>query len=221
MIVGAVVAVLVIAVAAVFIYAARNLNSIIAERQPILLQKVSDSLGRKVEVASIKASLGWGLVAELTIKDGKIVYDLNGLEALAWDAPQGDIAQEHQARIFPVDLTRVNAGLHQERRPTCSAQRFGAGGPAFGGDDQVKHTALRTATEFLKRDQRRCRIQSPQIRNSFVVARRFVQAGSFRRCNPWIVALRNQCFAPSFPWQRRRQVIVCGGLPNRGQQRIA
>ena len=31
------------------------------------------------------------LVAELTIKDGKIVYDLNGLEALPWDAPQGDI----------------------------------------------------------------------------------------------------------------------------------
>jgi dihydroorotase len=30
------------------------------------------------------------LVAELTVKDGKIVYDLNGLEALAWDAPPGD-----------------------------------------------------------------------------------------------------------------------------------
>ena len=66
MIVGAVVAVVVIVIAAVLIYAARNLNSIIAERQPELLQKVSDSLGRKVEVASIKASLGWGLVAELT-----------------------------------------------------------------------------------------------------------------------------------------------------------
>jgi dihydroorotase len=30
------------------------------------------------------------LVAELTIKDGRIVYDLNGLEALPWDSPQGD-----------------------------------------------------------------------------------------------------------------------------------
>jgi dihydroorotase len=27
------------------------------------------------------------LVAELTIKDGKIVYDLNGMEALPWNAP--------------------------------------------------------------------------------------------------------------------------------------
>ncbi len=66
MIVGAVVAAVVIVIAAVLIYAARNLNSIIAERQPELLQKLSDSLGRKVEVGSIKASLGWGLVAQLT-----------------------------------------------------------------------------------------------------------------------------------------------------------
>ena len=66
MIVGAVVAVVVIVVAAVLMYAARNLNSIIAERQPVLLQKVSDALDRKVEVASIKVTLGWGLVADLT-----------------------------------------------------------------------------------------------------------------------------------------------------------
>jgi dihydroorotase len=36
------------------------------------------------------------LVAELTLKDGRIVYDLNGLEALAWNAPQGDAS--HDAR---------------------------------------------------------------------------------------------------------------------------
>jgi dihydroorotase len=36
------------------------------------------------------------LVAELTLKDGRIVYDLNGLEALAWNAPQGDVS--HDAR---------------------------------------------------------------------------------------------------------------------------
>jgi uncharacterized protein involved in outer membrane biogenesis len=64
-VVGAVVAVIVVAIAAVLIYAARNLNSIIAERQPYLLQKVSDALDRKVEVTSIKATLGWGLVADL------------------------------------------------------------------------------------------------------------------------------------------------------------
>jgi dihydroorotase len=36
------------------------------------------------------------LVAELTLKDGRIVYDLNGLESLAWNAPQGDTS--HDAR---------------------------------------------------------------------------------------------------------------------------
>jgi uncharacterized protein involved in outer membrane biogenesis len=83
-IVGAVVAVAVIVIAAVLIYAARNLNSLIAEREPVLMQKVSDALGRKVEVASIKASLGWGLVAELTglkIEDDPALSDRPFMEA--------------------------------------------------------------------------------------------------------------------------------------------
>ena len=36
------------------------------------------------------------LVDELTLKGGKIVYDLNGLEALAWDAPTGDVANDNR-----------------------------------------------------------------------------------------------------------------------------
>lgn len=46
------------------------------------------------------------LVDELTIKDGKIVYDLNGLEALAWDAPQGDISQDRRWTTFPRPVPR-------------------------------------------------------------------------------------------------------------------
>ncbi len=71
-IVGIVVAVIAVAVAGVFLYAARNLNSIIAEREPILLKRLSNSLNRKVEVSSFKVSLGWGLVAEL---DGVKIAD--------------------------------------------------------------------------------------------------------------------------------------------------
>jgi dihydroorotase len=41
------------------------------------------------------------LVAELTIKDGKIVYDLNGLESLAWDAPPGDVKLDRRWTNFP------------------------------------------------------------------------------------------------------------------------
>jgi dihydroorotase len=41
------------------------------------------------------------LVDELTIKDGKIVYDLNGLGALPWNAPQGDSSQDSRWTSFP------------------------------------------------------------------------------------------------------------------------
>ncbi len=84
MIVGAVVAVVVVVIASVLIYAARNLNSIIPERQGFVLQKVSDSLDRKVEVSRIKATLGWGLAAELTglkIEDDPALSDLPFIEA--------------------------------------------------------------------------------------------------------------------------------------------
>jgi dihydroorotase len=41
------------------------------------------------------------LVAEMTIKDGKIVYDLNGLESMAWDAPPGDVKLDSRWTSFP------------------------------------------------------------------------------------------------------------------------
>ena len=51
------------------------------------------------------------LVAELTIKDGKIVYDLNGLESLAWDAPQGDISNDARWTSFPRPVPRPTDGV--------------------------------------------------------------------------------------------------------------
>ncbi len=101
MIVGAVVAVLGIVIAAVLVYAARNLNSIIAERQPFILQKVSDSLGRNVEVGSIKASLGWGLVAQVTglkIQDDPALSDRPFVEASDAYARGGSPAVAHRAK---------------------------------------------------------------------------------------------------------------------------
>ncbi len=83
-IVGALVATIVIAVAVVLIYAARNLNSIIAERQTDLLARVSDSLDRKVEVSSIKVTIGWGIFADLTgvnVHDDPAISDQPFIEA--------------------------------------------------------------------------------------------------------------------------------------------
>jgi len=51
------------------------------------------------------------LVAELTLKDGKIVYDLNGLESLAWDAPQGDISQDKRWTSWPRPVPRPSDGV--------------------------------------------------------------------------------------------------------------
>src|ERR1700759_2079366 len=51
------------------------------------------------------------LVDELTIKDGRIVYDLNGLEALAWDAPQGDGRLDSRWTTFPRPVPRPTDGV--------------------------------------------------------------------------------------------------------------
>ena len=71
--VGVLLLVLIVAVGALLFYAATNLNSIIAQNRDYLLGKVSDSLGRKVEVAAIKVKLGWGVAADL--KDVTIADD--------------------------------------------------------------------------------------------------------------------------------------------------
>src|SRR5215472_5234313 len=65
-VIGSIVGALILALVAIFIYAAANLNTIIAENQGFLLQRVSAALGRKIEVAQIKAQLGWGVSADLT-----------------------------------------------------------------------------------------------------------------------------------------------------------
>ena len=51
------------------------------------------------------------LVDELTIKDGKIVYDLNGMEALPWTAPEGDISQDRRWTSWPRPKPRPDDGV--------------------------------------------------------------------------------------------------------------
>ena len=63
---GSIVGVLVLVVVAIFIYAAANLNSLIAQKREFLLERASSALGRKVEIGEIKAHLGWGVSADLT-----------------------------------------------------------------------------------------------------------------------------------------------------------
>jgi uncharacterized protein involved in outer membrane biogenesis len=65
-IIGSIIGGIVFAVAAILIYAYANLNSIIASNRDRVLARVSQSLGRSVRVESIKAELGWGVVADLS-----------------------------------------------------------------------------------------------------------------------------------------------------------
>jgi dihydroorotase len=51
------------------------------------------------------------LVAEMTLKDGKIVYDLNGMEALPWTAPQGDTSQDARWTSFARPKPRPTDGV--------------------------------------------------------------------------------------------------------------
>jgi dihydroorotase len=51
------------------------------------------------------------LLDELTIKGGRIVYDLNGLGALSWDAPQGDSSLDTRWTTFPRPVPRSTDGI--------------------------------------------------------------------------------------------------------------
>ena len=113
-IVGVVVAVAVVLAAAVLVYAARNLNSIIAERQDVILQRVSDALDRKVEVASIKATLGWGLAADLSglkIEDDPALSDQPFISASDADA-KVELIPLLSRRVHITDVKLKNPEVH-------------------------------------------------------------------------------------------------------------
>ncbi len=60
------------------------------------------------------------LVAELTLKDGGVVYDLNGLGAEPWKASMasrpGDGAAAALTRLFPPATPAANAGANKQNR---------------------------------------------------------------------------------------------------------
>jgi uncharacterized protein involved in outer membrane biogenesis len=57
--------VVVLVVIGVVVYAVLNLNRIVQSQRGLILAKASDAVGRKVDVQDIRASLGWGVIADL------------------------------------------------------------------------------------------------------------------------------------------------------------
>src|SRR5713226_464540 len=66
LIIGAVIGVVIIVVIGLVGYAVVNLNSIIASNRTYILTRASDALGRPIEAQDIKASVGWGVMMDIT-----------------------------------------------------------------------------------------------------------------------------------------------------------
>ncbi len=77
------------------------------------------------------------LVCQMTIKDGKIVYDLNGLSADMWDATQHS-ADERQARRWTVFNERPFGASHGQRFPTSTP----VGAPPTNATPQSQDKAI-------------------------------------------------------------------------------
>jgi AsmA protein len=65
-IVGSSVGIIVLIIVALTLYAVLNLNSLIASNRAYILARASDALSRPVEVDDIKASVGWGVMMDLS-----------------------------------------------------------------------------------------------------------------------------------------------------------
>jgi uncharacterized protein involved in outer membrane biogenesis len=66
LIAGAVIGVFVVVVIGLVGYAVVNLNSIIASNRTYILTRASDALGRPIEAQDIKASVGWGVMMDIS-----------------------------------------------------------------------------------------------------------------------------------------------------------
>ena len=113
-IVGGALATVIIVAGAILLYAARNLNSIIKERQGYLLAKVSDALDRKIEVSEIKVTLGWGMMADLTglkIEDDPAISDRPFVEAADAYA-KVDLLPLLSRRIHVTEVRLKNPEVH-------------------------------------------------------------------------------------------------------------
>ena len=70
-----------------------------------------------VDMYNTKAMGTKKLVCELTLKDGKVVYDLNGISADMWDATQHS-ADEKQSRRWTTFNERPFGATHGQKFPT-------------------------------------------------------------------------------------------------------
>ena len=116
-------------------------------------------------------------------------------------AVEGDVAQQHHARVLAVDLARVNPGLGDQER--LGRIEFGA---VARGDDGVDRPALRRGPELLAAAQVRRRVQPVEPGASVGVVRAEVMLRiGLEAGHPRIGRRAQQVAALSVPLGRRRQ----------------
>src|SRR5271157_1558994 len=88
-------------IVALFIYAVLNLNRIINQNRDYVLARISDSIGRSVEVQNVGLSLGWGIV--LNISGLKVADDPAFSQLPIMEAGEVD----GEAEFFPLLFGRL------------------------------------------------------------------------------------------------------------------
>ena len=159
---AAVVGAVVVLVGAILFYAATNLNSIIAERRQTVLDKLSASLGRPVHAADIKATLGWGIDADITgvqIGDDPAISDKPFVEASDVYAKLRLIPLlSRQIEVSEVVLDKPVIRIVQGRDGTFNVSTLGRNKSNESARER-EATGPSTLTEPAKRSSRLERLQ--------------------------------------------------------------
>jgi hypothetical protein len=124
-------------------------------------------------------------------------------------AVEGDVAQQHHARVLAVDLARMDAGLGQQHR--LLGIELGA---VLRRDHRIDRPPLRRDAELLDADQVRRRVQPVEpFAGVDIVGAEVVLGIGLERRHPRIGLVADQRLARALPLRGGRQEgLVPGGF---------
>jgi uncharacterized protein involved in outer membrane biogenesis len=126
---GIAVGVLVLIAGALTAYAFFNLSSIVARNEKRIVARVSNELGRRVEVAKIQAQMGWGVSVEVS---GLTIADDSSFSAKPFLAAD-DVSIKieffpllrGEAKITKLDLSKPNIRIVMNARGNLNISSIG------------------------------------------------------------------------------------------------
>src|SRR5713226_5039985 len=138
LIIGAVIGVVIIVVIGLVGYAVVNLNSIIASNRAYILTRASDVLGRPIEAQDIKASVGWGVMMDISavkIADDPAFSQLSFVQAGDVDAQVEFVPLlSHEVKVTRLLLKGPHVRIIRDRAGILNvstlSKKTGAAAPA-------------------------------------------------------------------------------------------